>query len=158
MIAALRRIEGLRPDVWTDLNVAERLRTLQAAEDAIASVQGRPPASIFSYDAEPDDYGYYDGTTNRIGVGSHSLAHDAVYAVVDTLVHEGRHAYQEWTLDHPGAHDYSADVEAWRGNFADDNYVTPDVDYAEYLSQPVEADARRYARLIADNVYGEGDS
>ncbi len=104
----------------------------------IAAVQGRPAVDIFSYDADPDDYGYYDGNTNRIGIGAHSLAHDAVNDVVDTLAHEGRHAYQEWAIDHPDAHGDPREVEAWRHNFADANYMSPAVDYAEYLLQPVE--------------------
>ncbi len=158
IIAGLRQIVELQPEVWVNLDASERLRTLQEAENVIAAVQGRLATDIFSYDADPDDYGYFDGNTYRIGIGSQSLAHGAVDDVVDTLAHEGRHAYQDWAIDHPDAHDNLGEVEAWRHNFADDNYISPEADYAEYLLQPVEADSRRYARMIVDGLYGEGSN
>jgi len=40
-IASLYQIAGLRPEIWADLDVRERLRTLQEAENAIAAVQDR---------------------------------------------------------------------------------------------------------------------
>jgi len=152
-VEALGRIKGLRPEVWERRDTRGRLDVLQEAENALAAAQGRAPeARVISHEAGPDDYGYYDGEANSISIGSYSLAHDYVREVVDTLAHESRHAYQQWAVNQPTLHDEGAEVAAWRKNM--ENYTMYEDDPVRYAEQPVEVDARRYARVIADRLYG----
>jgi len=37
--------------------------------------------------------------------------------LIDTIAHEGRHAYQHYAIEHPGFHPNTHEVDAWRENF-----------------------------------------
>lgn len=82
--------------------------------------------------------------------------------VINTIIHEGRHAYQHYNVDVKCIHESGAEVETWRENFYDSQYlyyrstgqriVIPyndgslhDVDFRLYYYQPVEIDARNFA-------------
>jgi len=149
---ALGRIESLRPNAWDDVGSDARLGALREAEDALAVAYGRQVAAVDTYPAAPDDYGYYDAEDNSIGIGSYSLEHDDAREVVDTLLHEGRHAYQQWAVDHPWTHGDPAEVEAWRENIA--HYTTYEDDPVRYMEQPIEADARRFSQAMLRHLYG----
>ena len=67
---------------------------------------------------------------------------------VDTVFHEGRHAFQHASADNPTA--YSIDrntAQQWAGNFYP-NYVRYEQNPARYFSQPLEADARSFAEDV----------
>jgi hypothetical protein len=158
-IEKLQQIEGIRPEVWQDLSESDRLDTLQGIESQMAALHGRPPAEIRVYPDPPGEYGYYDPSTNEIWVSDQHLENDAVHEVVNTAVHEGRHAYQEYALANPGFHDNMDEVEEWRENLQADNYLSAD-EYGQelYEGQPVEADAWSYGQTITDGVYGRKDT
>ena len=74
---------------------------------------------------------------------------NADYAeVMNTMVHEMRHAYQHAVVDSPDKFDVAqSTVDSWAADF--DDYKTPDSDgFKAYYSQPVEADARSFAAGI----------
>lgn len=100
----------------------------------MASIQGRPPAEVVKYEAGPGDYGRCDLESNRIMVGSNSLEHDDVPEVVDTVVHEGRHAYQDYAVQHPGVRSSPAEVEGCRQN-SGENYSRPEENPRRYREQ-----------------------
>ena len=64
-------------------------------------------------------------------------------ALVNTLAHEMRHAYQ---------YEHAMNPQCWtdilyRINF--DNYITPEMSFEDYQDQLVEAEARAFAKLFA---------
>jgi len=129
------------------------LSSLQQAEDEAAQIQGRDPKPVaIDEGAEEGEYGYYDGST--IYIGEHSLNNDDVSEVANTLAHEGRHAYQDYAIEHPGFHPDTGEVQSWEENQQPGNYVKPDQGQAAYLNQPVERDAWPYGDRIANGVYG----
>ncbi len=152
-IESLSQVEGIHPEVWQGLDETERLSSLQDVENRMAGLQDRPSAEVVSREAGPGEFGSYNPEANQISIGSYSLQNDDVKEVVDTTVHEGWHAYQHYAVENPEVHPDAAEVEAWRENF--DDYMTVD-DYGQelYQSQPVEADAWRYGRRIANGLYG----
>jgi len=153
-IDALQQIEGTRPETWEGLTESERASVLQDIEIPMADVQGRPPAEVAIYPDPPGECGYYDPHTSQIQISDRHLMNDLMHDVVETVVHEGRHAYQYRAIANPGFHDDPAEVEAWRDNL--ENYLDPQLyGYEKYYNQPVERDAWSYGARIADGVYGE---
>lgn len=147
----LREIDEIKPETWQGLEEPERLDTLQQVETEMAEVQGRPFVEVVAEEMSPGSFGYFDG--ERIHVSTEDLRSEDVGENVDTIVHEGRHAYQQYAIDHPGFHHDSAQVQAWNENF--DNYLTAEAYGQEvYQNQPVEADAWSYASQIRQGIYG----
>ncbi len=150
---AWRGIDGLQPDQWADASQEERLATLQQAEDAAASIQGRDPMPVgVDSDVDDDVYGYYDG--DRIAIGEYSLNNHDVSDVANTVAHEGRHAYQDYAVEHPGFHANDDEVQSWKENMEPGNYISPEEDPEGYRDQPIERDAWGYGDRVTAGVYG----
>lgn len=150
----LMAIDEIKPETWQELEDPERLDTLQQVENEMAGVQGRPSVEVVADEMSRGSFGYFDGAS--IHVGAEALQDENVAENVDTIVHEGRHAYQQYAVDHPGFHSDHEQVQAWDENF--DNYLTAEMYGQEaYQNQPVEADAWNYASQIRQAVYGEGE-
>jgi hypothetical protein len=151
-IGALQEVEGLQPEVWEQLDATERLNVLQDTENRMAEIQGRPPVAI---NAEPMESGVYGGYIRGEGItiSEEHLMSDDTHEITDTIVHEGRHAYQDYAIQNPGFLSDTELVESWRDNW--DNYLTAEAYGQElYASQPIEADAWEYGARIADAVFG----
>jgi hypothetical protein len=155
-IESLRQVPDIQPDVWGSLNDTERIAALQSVENNMANIQVRPPSDVVATQAGPGEFGYFDPNTKQISVGSHSLEFEPVQENVDTIVHEGRHAYQQYAVENPGFHPKATEVEAWRDNMKPGNYLTAQ-EYGQelYQTQPIEADAWQYGNNIVQGVYGE---
>ena len=145
----LHATEGLSPDQWEGLSVNERLETLQTLEDKLAEIQGRPPVAVLASET-PGENGHYDPATRTITLNIEQLNDaDCRMSLIDTIAHEGRHAYQHYAVEHPGFHGNHKEVSAWRENFK--NYVDGHKDgLLAYRLQPLEADAWRYGHLVSD--------
>ena len=153
-IESLNNIPEIQPDSWENLDVSERLASLQAVEGSMAEIQGRPSVPVIPVDLPPDQYGGWDG--EAITINANHLAGDKpVSENVDTIVHEGRHALQEHAMSHPEVVSDPAVVDAWRENMKPGNYINDRKNPEGYLNQPVEADAWGYAGAIQDGVYGK---
>jgi len=143
----IRRIGQLQPERWAALGLDERMATLREVEAINAEAQGRTVVPLQSAPMPASVYGGYSERNHAITINSAHVQSNDVREVLDTILHEGRHAYQHYAIQHPGTHPDPAEVERWRDNF--DNYLLPEL-YGQqvYESQPVEADARRYASEV----------
>lgn len=150
-IDQLKGIEDIRPNVWIEASETERLGALQQVESSMADIQGRPALDVISNQMPQNTFGFFDG--NSINISADGLRSDDVAENVDTVVHEGRHAYQLYAVEHPGFHANNYEVEAWSDNF--DNYLRAE-DYGQevYATQPVESDAFAYGSAIRQGLYG----
>lgn len=158
----LSGIEDLRYENWTKLSLEQRKDLLNRIEQQIAAIEHRPPlpidvekmkASTFGYQS---DY-YHKIALNSIYVGSNSKKD--YLEVIDTIIHEGRHAYQHYNVDKKLIHESASVVNTWRENFYNPKYqyynsgtlIIPvkgrlqDVGFRLYYYQPVEIDARNFA-------------
>lgn len=149
---SLSQIESLRPETWHQLDGAERLAVLQDVENRMASVQGRPAVPIRMQAMPPGVYGGY-ARGQGITLSEEHLASNDIRELVDSVVHEGRHAYQDHAIQTPGFVSDERLVETWRSNW--ENYLTAE-EYGQelYESQPIEQDAWHYAARIADALFG----
>lgn len=154
-IESLQQIEGLHPDIWEHLDATERLDVLQDTENRMAEIQGRPPVSINAQSMPAGVYGGYNRGEGITLSEEHLMSND-IHEITDTIVHEGRHAYQDYAIQTPGFLADTELVDTWRDNW--DNYLTAE-EYGQelYASQPIEADAWEYGARIADAVHGIGE-
>ena len=69
---------------------------------------------------------------------------------MQTLIHEMRHAYQYSAMDHPESFKVSKEtLTQWKNNF--NNYRDADTfGYNSYVTQPIEYDAKNFARQYSD--------
>lgn len=154
----LQNIEGLAPGRWEQLTPRERLETLQTLEDKLAEIQGRPPVPVRAVETPQGENGHYSTETRDITLNIRNLESNEPnqrLELIDTIAHEGRHAYQHYATEHPGFHPDKAQVDAWRENFKDYEDGTKDGLMA-YRLQPIEADAWQYGHLVKD-VMSFGD-
>lgn len=173
----LESYDDIKFENWANLSLEEKQETLQTAENYIASIEHRPPKIVqIEKMSEPGIMGYQDESCNKIAINSDLAEHGSIESyrkVIETLIHEGRHAYQHYNVDVRMIHESSSQVQSWRENFYDpkyryyqsqgqkiyiptsEGYDTMD-DYRLYYYQPVEIDARNFASDIMAKLEEKG--
>lgn len=74
-----------------------------------------------------------------------------VLDAIDTVLHEMRHKFQKEAVIFPQYYDVTEQTaEVWRKNF--EHYIDSKWNFAVYLNQPVEKDAREFAQRIMECV------
>lgn len=172
----LENIEDLHYERWCKLSLEERTNLLNQIEDKIALIEHRPPLAVEVIEMDPKTLGYQDSTNNKIALNSLYVSSNdpALHReVVDTIIHEGRHAYQHYNVDVKTIHESWSEVQSWKENFYDPNYkyytstgtwvLIPfndgsihNVDFRLYYYQPVEIDARDFAADVMRKLEGKG--
>jgi hypothetical protein len=137
-------IPALQYENWVELGADERVAALQQLENRIAVIEMRDPLTIRTEAMDAAGYCNYSErlisiNTDRLMTSSRELYLDNL----DTLFHEGRHAYQHYNLDKL--------VRGWYINLKDLHYDNGErlfmqrQGFCAYLAQPVEYDARVFA-------------
>lgn len=156
--------EGLRLDEWKNLSLEQRVNLLNDLEVQIAEIEHRPacPIEAKNLGEITESGGTLQGhmgnhVTNIFGmeyieINSELLKSDApVYyrEVLDTVVHEGRHSYQTYNLEHREVHTSKGDLTNWHTNHEVYGYQDARTcGFKAYWLQPVEADARKFAEDV----------
>lgn len=100
--------------------------------------------------------GVYSEKVMGIAMNEVFLASDndyVLYFMINTIVHECKHAMQWDAVQGRNTHGYSVElIEKWRRNFND--YIEPIESDEGYLKQPVEWDASSFAESVypTDNI------
>lgn len=142
----LQSIEGLKAENWVELQPHERLDVLRTLESRLAEIQRRPPLPIVAERMEEGLCGYFDGKALHINM-EHIQDPAYLQEVTDTVAHEGRHAYQDYAIEHPEIHPDLKEVQYWAANH--EHYLNSRKFGLEiYESQPLEVDARHYAGIV----------
>ena len=163
---AICDMEELEFDNWTKLSVKGKVEVLNKLEQRIADIEHRPAATIRAEEMGPELNGYeLDGeiALNQENLQNTDLAPENLENVLETLIHEGRHAYQEYNVNERMVHTSEAQVESWRENYEVLGYESGEPIYNSifgfeytndglrhigarlYYYQPVESDARQFA-------------
>ena len=172
----LESVEELKFDKWRNLSLEQKAEVLNELEQNIASIEHRPALRVELEEMEPRSFGYQDEYNHKIvlnsrlvGVNSTSMHRE----VIDTIVHEGRHAYQHYNVDVKMIHESSSEVKTWEQNFYNPEYqyyrsgtqriyipyndgTIHDVDFRLYYYQPVEIDARNFAGDVLTRLEEDG--
>lgn len=167
--SAMYEMEDLRHENWTDLSLKGKVKLLNELEQKIAAIEHRPASNIRSEQMEPDLMGYQldgDIALNESVLELSDVKPEIRERVFETLLHEGRHAYQHYNVEERMVHQSAAEVETWRenmqvpgleyasgepvriplfGNFTYTNEGLAQIGARLYYYQPLEIDARVFA-------------
>ena len=172
----LESIDDIKFENWSKLSLEQKETVLNRIEQHIASIEHRPALKVELELMGPRDLGYQSPFEHKIALNSMYVASNnpGVHReVLDTIIHEGRHAYQHYNVDVKNIHESGAEVATWRENFYDPRYqyyhstgqkiIIPyndgsrhDVDFRLYYYQPVEIDARNFAKDVMDRLEVKG--
>lgn len=166
---AMHETTELDFEVWSSLSPEKRLDVLNKLERKFAYIQHRPAEVIQMEMLEPGLFGTHNYNSKIITINQRILQKSAnsleeLSDMLETLIHEGRHAYQHYNVDDRMVHTSAAQVDSWRENYKEMGYeqggpiVVPiigEIAYTNdelkklghrlYYYQPVEIDARNYA-------------
>ncbi len=149
-VDAMEHIDGLKFQDWKESSYDERVGALQALEDNVAEIAHRPACHLNVQDLGEGYYGHFNPSTKEITVNSLYINSDNYgdyKECLDTIVHEGRHAYQDYNMTEREVHPRGTEVENWRlNNDSQLGYLDAQTwGFELYEYQPMEADARAFA-------------
>lgn len=135
---------------WKELGLDEKTELLCEFERKIAEIEMRPPLTVTHEATRPGVEGYFDG--KKIVISDRTLGRNDIKAyreVLDTLFHEGRHAYQFHNIFAVRTESSDELFRAWEINIKELGYQPSDsyrtLGFQHYFCQPVELDARLFA-------------
>jgi len=131
----------LSSDIWPSLSNKEKLEALQLVEIRTADLTNRAPVVVKPHSFEKDKpgtftFGEYAGGNillNKDLFKENNIFKNCVHTVMSTIVHEGRHAFQEMAVKGK-VHAPREEVEMWK---KDEPLGAP-----AYKYSPREIDAR----------------
>lgn len=150
----LAEIDDLKFDNWTELTFEQRAEVLQEVENKIAEIEHREPCQLKFQEMDACSLGAFSNTNKDITINSLYVASDNFYEykeMLDTLIHEGRHAYQDYNVTTREVNGDPNVANEWSENF--DFYISPDWDFQAYYEQPVEQDARDFANDVLTEYF-----
>ncbi|MBQ6337805.1 MAG: hypothetical protein IJI36_01555 [Kiritimatiellae bacterium] len=151
-IDKLKSIEGLYEERWKMGTIQDRAASLMQLEVQLAQIQGRPPVELVFERMGKNEAGFFDGKQLHVNF-EHISNPDYRLEVIDTIGHEGCHAYQEWAITHPGFHPNDAEVKYWAANrlaYFQPKYIGEKFGVEYYRNQPMELHAWPYGRQVQD--------
>lgn len=172
----LETVEEIKFENWSKLSLEQKTEVLNRIEQHVAAIEHRPALKVELEPMKPRTLGYQSASEHKIALNSMYVASNnpGVHReVLDTIIHEGRHAYQHYNVDVKNIHESGAEVATWRENFYDPRYqyyhstgqkiIIPykdgsrhDVDFRLYYYQPVEIDARNFAKDVMSRLEEKG--
>lgn len=152
-IFALLDTDAYSKETWANATEAQRMDILRSFMKDLSKIYGVQLSSDVNFEAIDDTTrGYYLAGANKVTINSNYIGRADSYQIMQTMIHEMRHAYQHAAVSNPASFQVSPEtIEQWKNNFAAVNYITYDgTNYGQYVSQPVEWDAKNFARQYSD--------
>lgn len=152
----------IRFENWQFLELSEKVEVLNQLEQRIASIEHRPSCPITAVDLRPGLWGGYNPDSKTIDINSDYIdksGYDQYYyeEIIDTLVHEGRHAYQDYNVNERVVHPRQSEVDSWSETMAGGKWgywgdCSSELGQRLYEQQSVEIDARNFAADVIDKM------
>lgn len=146
----------LQYNKWKELSLQERVDVLGALEAEVAKIEMRDPISVQHESTALGLMGYFDRKELRLVISDSLLVSDRkedYVEVLDTLFHEGRHAYQNYNLNVTRTEASDELVRSWEVNYAELGYASSSTQgFWRYYTQPVEVDARLFAETVVKKL------
>lgn len=138
---------------WEELTAAERLDVLQKVANIESTYLGIPhELNVGATVLDDGVLGGYNDNTNSIIIDLTHLEHDDSYEVLDTVLHEARHAYQHSLISfyQIAAPEYKQllvfkEVQQYDAEFSNYTHGSSNETFDDYYYQTCEEDARSYA-------------
>ena len=148
----------LNESEWNKLSLQNRAAVMQSFENEVARREGRPPCNVSLFSEGPRNgtitAGQYNRANNGIELNTYHLSGNAA-PCLNTVLHEGRHSYQDKAVKGEIYHHNQGDLKAWSNNLKPGNYIDPEKNRRAYYRQPIEADAREYADITSRQIQAE---
>lgn len=150
-------IREVQYDTWKELTVEERVAAMNALEKQVAMIAHRDPITVQCEALEYPLMGYYNNQKRIMVISEASVGDDSYESYVralETLFHEGRHAYQDYNLDVRLVEQSEELVKAWSvnrdglGYDSGDRLIFKTHGMQRYYTQPVEVDARIFSETV----------
>lgn len=151
-------LQALSDESWPGLSIDEKLVVLQDIENEMAIRENRSPCRVTGEFIPSDDrgitLGYYNRDSRNITINTEQLDRASKYGNdfhvhLDTILHEGRHAYQHQAVMAEIEHNDKVQLAEWVENMKPGNYITFERNPRGYYLQPIEKDAREFAATNA---------
>lgn len=154
----LNNCEELHFSNWRILSMADRMQLLNSLEKDIARIEHRPPVPIYAAQLGEGNWGGYNQMDKTITINSAYVdtaqSPEIFKEILDTLIHEGRHAYQDYNMNEREVHPRRSEIDSWRENeilgyFGGD---ASELGVRLYRFQPQETDARQFAKDVIEKL------
>lgn len=153
-------MEDIKYENWVSLELSEKESVLNSLEKRIAEIEHRPACEIHLSPLGEGVWGGYNPVTKDITINSQYAElsdYDTYREVVDTLIHEGRHAYQDYNVNVAEIHPRHSEVASWAetmeggkwGYWGDSSTL---LGQRLYEQQSIEIDARNFAADVLDKL------
>jgi len=131
-------------------------RYLYQIEEMLASKQNRKPCAI-AFAEFPKSH---EGIVSMFERDSYTIIFNidmiddlSEQEVLGSLIHEGRHAYQWYQVNHPDkTKEPTKIITAWTREFEDYLQPTDGTENAKYASQMLEIDAIAYTSILVEKL------
>lgn len=155
---------------WIKTHRHQRLFALQAIETEYAKKINRPIAIVYAPKKIKDNkliaeyqHSSWEPVINLNPARLEDNANpENQYLILESVIHEGRHAYQRYIIEHPELHSNQIEVEAWLKNWKID---PKEIESYRYRFQPIEKDAHEFAlqeiktlKTFYENKYGKEEN
>lgn len=153
LATCLGSMEEIRYEKWKELSPAERLDVLQRIENEAARIGGRPAFEVSAVEMPEGCRGAANWQRKYIHLNRKLIASNRpedLRQTLKTLVHEGRHVYQNSNIFLKRVEPNDEKWQAWRENLCSEGgYFTAEKHgYRLYYTQPVEVDARVFSEGV----------
>lgn len=157
---AIAECDEIKYENWVELELSEKEAVLNSIEVRIAEIEHRPPCPIRLEPLGERVWGGYNPDTKEITLNSDyvQLSDRTTHAeVIDTLVHEGRHAYQDYNVNVCEIHPRHSEVESWAETMGGGKWeywgdCSSILGQRLYEQQSIEIDARNFATDVLDKL------
>jgi hypothetical protein len=138
--------EAFHPEYWKQMPLDKRVQLLQDLENDQAGKSGRSPYTVKPVAMERlRQCGSAKHDKRQIHVNeAHIRNNNLEFIAIDTVLHEGRHAYQRDVVENRIKHLNSEQAQIWKEN-ADVYVNNSEKMFLVYYNQPLERDAQDYA-------------
>ncbi len=155
-ISVLFQSDRYSRERWNSASTEERKRILNDLLKDLNAVYGtKITKEIHFFKEEADSrgvitLGYYSDKRREVSINTEILTSENYEDVMNTMVHEMRHAYQHEAVRNPSDFIVSEETaKSWESNFDDYiEYTEEENNFDEYRYQPVEADAHDIADYV----------
>lgn len=132
---------------WMRYSEAKRQRIIERVEKKQAKKLRRPvlPVVVNTSSSCPY-YGMFENNRDKqvLHINLKLLTNPSLrFHALETILHEGRHAYQYNIIKNKKIHFFDFKKKRWKQNYS--GYITSSEDELFYSMQPIERDAQKYA-------------
>lgn len=150
----------LRFENWQALELSEKMSVLNELEGRIADIEHRNACPIRAVRMPSHLFGGYSPESKSIDINASYIEqsgydYNMYREVLDTLIHEGRHAYQDYNVNVCEIHPRHSEVSSWAetmegGKWGYHGDTSTLLGQRLYEQQSIEIDARNFAMDVLD--------